>query len=137
MHIKQKNAFNRSRSNQIFLFKAYERALKGLKKKIDYCPADNITTVLLVPKGRKDGRSRVRNKRNEARLSPGPAFFRHTGRCIDVDKTRLAINHRVVREKKESFSPVYSSHGGSRQFAAVSLSPTDNGSLSSSLCSAG
>ena len=68
-------------------------------------------------------------------LSPGPAFFRHTGRCIDVDKMWTAINHRVAQEKKESFSRVYSSHGGSRQFAAVSLSPADNGSLSGSLCS--
>lgn len=74
-------------------------------------------------------------ERNGAGLSPGPAFFRHRGRCIDVDKTRTAINHRVAREKKESFGPVYSSHAGSRQFAAVSLSPADNGSLSGWLCS--
>ena len=71
--------------------------------------------------------------------------------CIDVDKSRTAINHRLSRrgrkkkkrererekKKEESFrtSRVYSSHGGSRQFAAVSLSQADNGSLSAALCS--
>lgn len=83
-----------------------------------------------------------------ARLSPGPRILPSQGPvCIDVDKSRTAINHRLSRrgrgEKKEgkkkggkfSYHGVYSSHGGSRQFAAVSLSQADNGSLSNAFCS--
>ena len=75
-----------------------------------------------------------------------PAFFRHRGRCTS---TLTRVGRRLIiaslveeEEKKErgkkggkfSYHGVYSSHGGSRQFAAVSLSQADNGSLSAALC---
>ena len=80
-----------------------------------------------------------------------PAFFRHRGRCAStltrvgrrliiaslVEEEKRRKEREREKKKEESFrtSRVYSSHGGSRQFAAVSLSQADNGSLSAALCS--
>lgn len=48
------------------------------------------------------GRSPGPKQRDRGTTFTEPAFFRLSARCIDVDKTRTAINHRVPREKKES-----------------------------------